>query len=435
MKPFVLTRREFGKSMLGSAAGSLAPVASFESLPLAAEVEPLSHRGRWFREARFGMFIHFGLYAVLGRGEWVMHTERISISEYEKLLLRFDPSRFNAHAWVDLARAAGQRYITITSKHHEGFCMFDSKLTDYKITRTPFGRDLIGELVAECHRQSLPIFFYYSLMDWHHPAYQESMKSGRAVSPEFIEYLKGHMRELCTNYGPIAGIWFDGGWDHTPEQWHSQELIDIVRQLQPHALVNNRAGLPGDFSTPEQELGARPKEGDESLREACMTINDNWGYAQTDQRFKSPGELIQMLVMAASGDTNLLLNVGPMPTGEIQAEFVIRLKEVGKWMERNGESIYRTRPAYTGYLYDTALTQHENKIYYHIFHWQPGKSLRMDVDVEKPVARAYVLEDGQSIDFVRNPAWASGPSTSFTITTHNHGWGSPDTVIVLETET
>jgi len=434
MKALKLSRREFAKSAVGAAAGSLLARTSAASATAAAEIEPLSVRGRWFREARFGMFIHFGLYAVLERGEWVMHREQIPISKYEKLISRFNPTRFNAREWVGLAKSAGQRYITITSKHHEGFCMFDSKLTDYKITRTPFGRDLIGELVQECHRQDMPISFYYSLMDWRHPAYQQSLKPQTPVSAEFIDYLKGHMRELCTNYGRIAGIWFDGGWDHTPEQWHSAELIEIVRSLQPHALVNDRAGLPGDFTTPEQELGSPPPQGDERLREACMTINDNWGYAETDQRFKSPAELIQLLAKAAGGDTNLLLNVGPMPSGEIQPHFVMRLQEAGKWLQRNGEAIYATRPTDSGYLTDTALTARDNKVYFHIFNWQPGTSLRADLDVKKPPKRAYVLEDGQEIDFIRNPSSGGGPGTSLSFTTRNRGWKSADTVIVIETE-
>jgi len=432
--PRKLTRRQFSASLLAAAGGACLEASPVPAAQPAAEVQPLSVRGPWFRDARFGMFIHFGMYAVLKRGEWVMYRERILIPEYEKLIPQFNPSRFNAREWVDLAKAAGQRYITITSKHHEGFCMFDSKLTDYKITRTPFGRDLIGELVAECHRQNMPISFYYSLMDWHHPAYQPSLKSGTPVSAEFVDYLKGHLRELCTNYGRIAGIWFDGGWDHTPEQWHSRELIDIIRSLQPQALINDRAGLPEDFSTPEQELGSPSAQSDQRLREACMTINDNWGYAETDQRFKSSAELIQLLARAAGGDANLLLNVGPMPTGEIQPDFVKRLQEVGHWLERNGESIYATRPTGTGYFTDTTLTTRGNKVYFHIFNWEPGTSLRVDLDVKKPARRAYVLEDGQEIDFIRNPASGGSLGASLSFTTRNRGWKSPDTVIVVETE-
>jgi alpha-L-fucosidase len=209
-----LNRRQFAQALtaapLLTAAASAADVA-----PTGA---PAASRS-WFRDARFGMFIHFGLYATLERGEWVMHNERIPPAEYQKRIGLFNPSQFNPRAWVDLAKAAGQRYMTITSKHHEGFCMFRTATSNFGIMHTPFGRDLIGELAAECHRQNMPLFFYFSLMDWNNPAYKDSLEPKTPVSAAFLDVVQTQLRELCTQYGKITGIWFDGGWDHSPEQW------------------------------------------------------------------------------------------------------------------------------------------------------------------------------------------------------------------------
>lgn len=391
--------------------------------------------GQWFREARFGMFIHFGLYALLGRGEWVMFREGIRIKEYEKLAAQFNPVKCNARDWVTLAKLAGQNYITLTAKHHEGFCLFDSKLTDYKITNTPFGRDLLGELVEECHQQEMPLFFYYSLMDWHHPDYQNSLKKGAPIPIRFIDYLKGHLTELCTNYGKIAGIWFDGDWDHTAEQWHSQELIELIYRLQPHALVNNRlGGLKGDFSTPEQSIASHKNTDSNSLLEACMTINDNWGYTPVDDRHKSSRELIQMLAMAAGLNTNLLLNVGPTPEGVIQPEHTERLIEIGKWLHKNGESIYKTRAANVTYLSNTSTTRSDKRFYFHVFNWEKDTRIRIDLDIREKIQWVYVLEDGAEIPYIKNVSIGEGLSASTTIALKNEKWNSIDAVIVVEVD-
>jgi len=433
MKPFTLNRRDFTRSLVGAGAtGALANSVALNAAP--PQIPPLSERGRWFRDARFGMFIHFGLYTLLERGEWAMFIEGIPIKEYEKNVARFNPPRFKAADWVSLAKSAGQRYITFTSKHHDGFCMFNSRLTDYNVTHAPFGRDLLAELVEECHRQDMPIFCYYSLMDWHHPDYQQSLPPQTPISSQYIDYMKGQLRELCSNYGKIAGIWFDGGWDHKAEQWHATELLDIIYKLQPHALVNNRAETAADFSAPEQELGSRREKNDDSLRETCMVINDDWGYAQDDQRFKSSSELIQWLIQAAGSDTNFLLNIGPMPSGEVQPEFQQRLMEMGKWLERNGESLYGTRSGHNFFIYaDSTLTTRDNKVYFHIFNWQRGAMSRINFDSKKHVNRAYVLEDGSPIELIRNPAHGDALPTSVSFVARNTGWSTADTVVVLET--
>ncbi|MBC7287345.1 MAG: alpha-L-fucosidase, partial [Armatimonadetes bacterium] len=191
--------------------------------------DPHAEALQWFKQARFGMFIHWGIYSILGRGEWVMHNEKIPVEEYEKLQQQFNPTRFNADEWVLLAKQAGMRYMTFTSKHHDGFCMFNSALTRYSSWYAPCRRDFVKELTDACHRHGVPIFYYYSLLDWHHPDYKKDL-------PAYVRYAHGQIRELCTNYGKIAGIWFDGGWEHPAEAWQSKELIDLIRSLQPWAL-------------------------------------------------------------------------------------------------------------------------------------------------------------------------------------------------------
>lgn len=419
-----LNRRRFAQTL---AAAPIARALAAGAADNTGGSAPPTSRA-WFREARFGMFIHFGLYATLERGEWVMHRESIPPAEYQKLISGFNPKEFDARAWVALAKAAGQRYMTITSKHHEGFCMFRTDSSNFGITHSPFGRDLIGELAAECHRQNMPLFFYFSLMDWNNPTYAESMKPKTPVSPAFIDVIKTQLRELCTNYGRIAGIWFDGGWDHTPEQWHSDELIALIRSLQPDALVNDRAGLPADFSTPEQELGHRAEKDADRLREACLTINDNWGYARTDGRYKPVSELIQLLALAAGSDCNVLLNVGPRPTGVIQPEFVDRLHGMGAWLKKNGAAIYGTRPGSGVYYTASTSTARENTFYLHLFNWPAGAGLRIEVPVRGKVTRAYALEDHADFPFANS---ADGVTT----TAVNKGWSSDDCVIAFETDT
>ncbi len=416
------TRRQFAQAL--AAAGLISGASAAGQ---AASGAPAASRS-WFRDARFGMFIHFGLYATLERGEWVMHFERISPADYQKRIALFNPSEFDARAWVDLAKAAGQRYMTITSKHHEGFCMFRTATSPFGIMHSPFGRDLIGELAAECHRQNMPLFFYFSLMDWNNPAYAESLKPGTPVSAGFVDTIQTQLRELCTQYGKIAGIWFDGGWDHTPEQWHSADLIALIRSLQPEALVNDRTGLPADFSTPEQELGRRPEKDDGRLREACLTINDDWGYARTDSRYKSASTLIQTLATAAGSDCNVLLNVGPKPSGVVQQEFVDRLHAMGAWLQRNGTAIYATRPGPGVYYTATASTARGNTRFLHIFNWLPGSSLRMTYTVKGEIRRAYVLEDGSPFPYEPTP------SGDIAITATNKGWSPEDCVIAFETD-
>lgn len=312
---------------------------------------------QWFRDARFGLFVHWGVYSLLGRGEWVMHNEKIPISEYEKLPPQFNPTGFDPKEWLALAEEAGMRYVTVTSKHHDGFCMFDSKLTDYNIVaRTPYGRDVLKLLAEECRAQGIKLFFYYSLLDWHHPDYfplgwtgQFAGRTGNGDWQRYKEYYIGQVRELCTNYGEIGGLWFDGAWDKPTADWGYDELYDMIHTLQPNALIGNnhhRGPFPGeDFQIFEQDLpgdntaGLNPSEISDLSLETCLTINRSWGYNSNDHSYKSVPELIRHLVGAVERGANLLLNVGPMANGKIQPEFVERLQGMGAWLRKNGERL------------------------------------------------------------------------------------------------
>jgi len=346
-------------------------------------------RLKWFRNARFGMFIHWGVYSLLGRGEWVMHHEKIPVKEYEKLSQQFNPTEFDAREWVALAKAAGQKYITFTTKHHDGFCMFDSKLTDYDSMDTAAHRDFVRELVDACHEAGVRICFYYSLLDWHHPDY-------KADFPAYVKYAKGQLRELCTNYGKIDGIWFDGGWEHSAQEWHADELHAMIRKLQPGILINDRAGIPGDFSTPEQNVPVGPAPPDVTW-ESCITINRSWGYAAQDRQFKSVPELVRLLVDIVSKGGNLLLNVGPMPDGRIQPEFVERLQGVGRWLAVNGESIYGCGVGPFRNLRFGRCTARGSTLYLHVFDW-PGRRLKLEGLLNK-VLSARLLATGEAIRF------------------------------------
>jgi alpha-L-fucosidase len=315
-----------------------------------------------YRADRFGLFVHWGVYSQLGDGEWVLNNHKIPVSDYEPLAGTWCPDAFNAKEWVDLARSAGMKYITVTAKHHDGFCLFDSKQTDWDVVdRTPGGRDIIKELAAECQLQGIKLFLYYSHLDWHHPDYfprgQTGRNTGRAEAGDwnhYLDYLDAQLSELLTGYGPIAGIWFDGWWDKPQADWRLDRTYALIHRLQPGALIGNnhhRKPFPGeDIQMFEKDLPGRNESGlnaENSVGllplESCETINRAWGYNATDLAFKSPKQLIQSLVKAAGSDANFLLNVGPRPDGSIQPQAVERLKAVGAWLNTYGETIYGTR--------------------------------------------------------------------------------------------
>jgi len=337
----------------------------------------LSERLQWFPEARFGMFVHFGLYSLLERGEWVMYDENIPREEYEKLARRFDPRRFDADEWVATARRAGARYITVTAKHHDGFCLFDSALTDYKITRTPFGRDLIGELVAACHRARMRIILYYSQPDWHHPNFVHRKGAFKDIQyeraddepnwPKYLEYCEGQVRELCTNYGRIDGIWFDGV-HKTERQWRGRRLYELIKRHQPGAVVNDRAGY-GDFFTPERSHSFLASAAGYTV-ESCQSVAVHaWGYQRDATLFSAP-HLIESLVQTAAAGGNYLLNVGPKADGTLPADWVERLYDVGEWLGHHGKSIYGSAGCPMQHESDELLyTRRGRRLYLHLLRW------------------------------------------------------------------
>jgi alpha-L-fucosidase len=405
-------------------------------------------RMAWFNQARFGMFIHWGIYSVPagewnGRtdyAEWIQHDTEMPADQYAKFAGQFDPVKYNPRQWVATAKAAGMKYIVITSKHHDGFCMFDTKLTDYNVVKaTPWHHDPMKELADATRAAGLKFCFYYSVPDWHHPEFPAKYSQDgfhgapnpNADIDKYVDYVKGQMRELLTQYGPISIIWFDGGSsfkaegnDGRTKLMHSQEIIDLIHQLQPNCLVNNRLGPPGDYGTPEQKIpGVRPT----NSFEVCMTLNNNWGYNKNDHHFKSPTTVIRNLVDIASKGGNYLVNVGPTPEGVIPPESVDILHHIGVWMKANGKSIYGTSAS----PLDKApawgrLTEKGDKIYLHVFEWPADGRLSVE-GLKAKVEKAKLLVGEQKLAF-------DTAGDKLTITLPPQAPDPIDSVIVLKTE-
>ncbi len=382
----------------------------------------LDNRMDWWRDARFGMFIHWGLYAVpagewngkTGYGEWIRTSAEIPLNTYDQFRTQFNPADFDAEAWVKMARDAGMKYIVITSKHHDGFCMFDTKQTDFNIMTTPFKRDPMKELAAACKKQGLKFCFYHSIMDWHHPDYlprrdwEKDRSADGADYDRYVKYMKAQLKELLTNYGNIGVLWFDGEWESTWNETYGKEIYRYVRSLQPGVIVNNRVGagrldmegltkqgaFGGDFGTPEQQIPATGLPGVDW--ETCMTMNDHWGYNKADKKFKSTKEILQMLADIASKGGNYLLNVGPTALGTIPQESIGRLDSVGNWMKVNGEAIYGTMASPFASLDWGRCTRKDTKsgatLYLHIFNWPKDGKLTVPGLLNEPVT-AYLLAD------------------------------------------
>jgi alpha-L-fucosidase len=351
----------------------------------------------WFQDARFGLFIHWGVYSVLGDGEWVMYSQGIDKQTYEKVPGFFNPVKYNPKEWVAMAKSAGMKYITITSKHHDGFAMFDSKLTDWDIVdRTPYGKDVIKMLAEECRKEGIKLFFYHSQLDWYQDNYfprgVTGSTSGRPQSGDwykYLDYMDGQLKELLTNYGDIGGIWFDGFWDKKDADWRLDKTYNLIHTLQPACLVGNNhhlAPFPGeDFQMFEKDLPGHNTtgfSGDSKIGsvplETCETMNNAWGFNLMDKQFKSAKTLIQYLVKAAGYNSNFLLNVGPMPDGRIQPEFVSTLKEIGKWMGKNGETIYGTNGGPVPPKSWGVSTYKDNKVYIHLLNAEDNNLLIPD---------------------------------------------------------
>lgn len=361
--------------------------------------EEYERRLAWYREARFGMFIHWGLYAIPARGEWVRSAERMPEEAYLRYFREFDPGDYDPAKWARAAKGAGMRYVVLTAKHHDGFCLFDSRYTDFKSTNTPLGRDIVADFVRAVRAEGLKVGLYYSLLDWHHPDYPHYGDANHPMRDDpawgnqgrdfdrYLDYMHAQVRELCTNYGKLDIFWFDFAYgDLRGEAWRGAELADMVRTLQPGILLNNRLEVSGegygslwaceptpfhgDFVTPEQMLppdGIRDKRGEDMAWEACVTMNNHWGYCARDRYYKSAPMLIRKLVECVSKGGNLLLNVGPDARGNIPAASMERLAEMGAWMEKNGESIYGCGKAGLEKPDYGRVTRRGDRLYYHVY--------------------------------------------------------------------
>lgn len=405
-------------------------------------------RMAWYTDARFGMFIHWGLYAIPARGEWVRSTEQMPEEDYMKFFHEFNPVDYDPKKWARAAKEAGMKYVVLTAKHHDGFCLFDSKYTDYKSTNTPCGRDLVGEYVEAVRAEGLKVGLYFTLLDWHHPDYphygdaHHPMRNHPECGNEnrnfdnYVEYLHNQVREVCTNYGKIDIIWFDFSYGEGPdamrgEKWQATKLVDMVRTLQPGIIIDNRLevsgegfgsmweGNPtpyhGDFVSPEQIIppnGLLDKNGKDLVWEACVTMNNHWGFCANDHFFKPSGMLVKKLVECVSKGGNLLLNVGPDAKGNIPEESMQILREIGDWMKKNSESIYGCGKSQIAKPDIGRITQKGNKVYYHLYEGTVGciplvgishdqvEGIRMiSTGAEVPVAHGWIYDNYPDVVF------------------------------------
>jgi alpha-L-fucosidase len=397
---------------------------------------------QWFQDAKFGLFVHWGVYSVLGRGEWVMHNEKIPISEYEKLAPRFNPIRYDPVEWVAIAKAAGMRYITITSKHHDGFAMWRTRQSKWNIVdRTPYGKDILRLLAEECRKQDIRLFFYHSHLDWHHPDYyprgRTGQYSGRLEEGSFnryLDYMDEQLRELLTGYREVAGIWFDGIWDRKDANWRLRQTYDLIHKIQPPCLVGNNHHLAPydgeDFQMFERDLPGQNTagfSGDAKIGklplETCDTMNGSWGYNENDRKFKSAKQLIHYLVRSAGNNANFLLNVGPKPDGTIQDEFVSTLREMGAWLNKYGESVYETRGGPVAPRPWGATTMKGNRTFVHVLDWQDPV---LALPLMRSIQRANFLGSGRAVEFLH-------VNDATLLTLPADARDPIDTVVVLET--
>ena len=391
-------------------AGSTAWAQSYTPTP-----ENLQAR-KEFQDNKFGIFLHWGIYSMTAQGEWYMNNRNIHRDEYAKLASGFYPSEFDAAEWVSQIKASGAKYITITSRHHDSFSMFDTEVSDYDIVdATPFKRDIIKDLAEECQKQGIKLHFYYSHLDWKredYPVGGTGKGTGRPKGMEnwatYYQFMNNQLTELLTNYGPISAIWFDGVWDHpTSFDWHLEEQYALIHKLQPACLVGNnhhRAPYAGeDFQMFERDLPGENKAGFSDGQEVsalpletCETMNRTWGYNIEDQNYKSTKTLIQLLVRAAGKNANLLMNIGPQPNGELPAVAVQRMKEMGEWMAQYGETIYGTRGGDVEPHPWGVSTRKDNRLFIHILDWQDSS---LYIPLKAKVKKATQFIDGTSISF------------------------------------
>ncbi|MFL9482482.1 alpha-L-fucosidase [Chitinophagaceae bacterium LWZ2-11] len=409
----------------------------------------------WFANAKFGLFIHWGPFSIPGSGEWVMNERKITVKNYTRLQDFFNPISFNAAQWVSMAKNAGMKYITLITRHHDGFSMWDTKYSDFNIMNTPYKKDIVKMIADECHKQGVQLFLYYSLLDWRREDYphetgrtgQYSGRTGKGDYASYLQFMKNQLTELLTNYGQIAGIWFDGHWDQTAAEgkddrtsrinWHYDEIYELIHKLQPQCLIGNNhhmAPFAGeDFQMFERDLPGENKAGlsyqkpaEHLPLETCETINNSWGFNITDTTYKSRKQLISYLVKASGYGANLLLNIGPMPNGAVQPEFIERLSYMGDWLKVYGETIYNTKAGYLRPQDWGCITTTQNKLYIHVLK-NDGKPITLTNFPYKKIRKAYLFKTGNTI-----PVTLQAQNATFTPVMQSAD--EPDEVIVLETE-
>lgn len=407
---------------------------------------------RDFQDAKFGLFIHWGVFSILGDAEWVMQNENIPVKDYTRLEHFFYPVKFDAHQWVTMAKDAGMKYITLITRHHDGFSMWNTQYSDFNIMNTPYKKDVVKMIADECHKQHMKLFLYYSLLDWRRNDYswwtgRTGQGTGRTVHGnwnDYISFMKNQLTELLSNYGKIDGIWFDGYWDQTaPEgatdrtpkvDWHLNEIYALIHHLQPQCLIGNNhhlEPLPGeDFQMFERDLPGENKSGLSFQKasqklplETCETMNNSWGFNIKDDHYKTVNELIHYLVNAAGRNANFLLNVGPMPNGVIQQEFRDTLKEVGKWMRKYGETIYGTRADVMPPQDWGVVTEKNNTLYVHIF--KPKDPSIVITGIQGKVKNCTLFGQTQKLKYEQN-------KNGVTIDLSGIEWKSPDTILEIQ---
>ncbi len=401
-------------------------------------------RMKWFCDARFGMFIHWGLYAIPARGEWVRSVERIPKEEYDRYFEEFDPKGCDMHEWARLAKKAGMKYAVLTSKHHDGFCLFDTATTHFKSTATKAGRDFVREFLDAFRAEGLKVGLYYSLLDWHHPDFPHYGDANHPMRDDpkyandsrdfdrYLDYMHEQVRELCSNYGKLDIMWFDFSYGELRgEAWRARELVNMVRSLQPGIIIDNRLEVSGegfgslaegdptpwhgDFVSPEQIIppeGLKDVNGNDLVWEACVTLNNNWGYTERDRNFKPASMLVRKLVECVSKGGNLLLNVGPDANGRIPPKSVEILEEIGGWMEKNSESIYGCGKSGLPKPDFGRITRKGNTLYYHVYDNTVG-ALPLTGVKRGDIDRARLLATGAELELPRNWIYANYPEVEF----------------------
>ncbi len=430
---------------------------AFATQPFAQSYTPTAENLKareWFRDAKFGLFIHWGPFSIPGSGEWVMNQRNITVKNYTRLMDFFNPIEFDAAKWVIMAKNAGMKYITLITRHHDGFSMWNTKYSDFNIMNTPYKKDIVKMIADECHKQDIKLFLYYSLLDWRREDYpHETGRTGQGTGRKgvgnyasYLQFMKNQLTELLTNYGEIAGIWFDGHWDQTrPEgekdrssriNWHYDEIYGLIHKLQPQCLIGNNHHLtpfPGeDFQMFEKDLPGQNKSGfsfQETSQnfplETCETMNNSWGFNITDTTYKSVNTLIHYLVNASGRNANFLLNVGPMPNGVIQPEFVDTLGEIGKWTRKFGETIYGTTANIMPPQDWGVVTSKDKTVFVHLLKNPMQPALTVE-GIPGKIKSCTVLNSNNSVKYKQD-------KQSVAINLDDITYGEPDIVIEIKT--